>query len=274
MERYSFHHQEKPLHSVHIRLDENDMLPAIRNAVQIVRETRNPEDRLWIVTNGGFRDLYVLLSAIISQLKVYGIVPYRVLGVEYRPGADMQKIIDAKSFDIFELVNGIHEFGRFGASETLKAYFTKMMGEEIQNDPIIVGMEKISLGTRLCNVDEYIEGIEVLKKGFQQDENSALSRSPGFQIFRDSIKSDYGRILHGKTIRYCDLIRRCTDKLEIQQALTMAESKSAHDLFDSGAVYFNPDSKVTESNGREVKLLWNTLQIRSSPVKRPTLRIR
>ncbi len=218
------------------------VLEGVDCLVKRIRELYDREEcNLYVAANGGFRDTFLIISGILSMLKLDGIA---VDGI-YSTDISRKAITDVRlSFDMFEFVSGLNEFDRYGDMETIERYFVKRMGEKVRHDDFLNAMRKLSDGLSFCNVVLYEEGLEDLSTllGSATLQTEVMKR-PEFSIFRNDIEHDYHDILNGE-FRYIEIIRRCLAKNRVVQALTFAEAKFSLDLYDHGILFFDPNARV------------------------------
>lgn len=236
------HAQEKTGEVFFEDIDLNEKKPeeAIRKAVKQIRtiySANNHDIRLFIVTNGGFRDISLVMNAIISLLRQEGIQPAGICGTNTRK----KEIIDqTHAFNIFRFVTGMNDFINFGNADVLVNYY------EDAPKPIVNAMHKIAIGTQICDANTYTEGLKELDEAiaaYKEDEEDDL-----FSIFVDDVKNDFGKygllpqITSNGTAEESSVtgvIERCVDKELYQQALTFLESMMPKYFFDKQILYYD-----------------------------------
>ena len=90
-----------------------DCLKKSTNKIKRMYKVMSNKDtyRLWINANGAFRDMYLLIVAIISLMKVDHIIPEKILLPIIGKDNDHNTIIDAdENFNVFDFVSGINDF--------------------------------------------------------------------------------------------------------------------------------------------------------------------
>lgn len=236
---------------------------AVKEVIHQVRENylaSGSGNRLWVDTHGGMRDVAQIFSAILSLLKVDGIIPEQILGVEH---GDENIIVDQKgAFDIFEYVTGMNDFINFGSAQVLEKYYLSIYDEKTDPDQkkvhgILKAMTKISDGTQLCDPKSYKEGILALRKTIRE-----ISEDPLLGIFADYIRKDYGEALipsdpsklHGD-VPPLAIVERCLNKGLYQQALTFLESMMPEEFVKSKCLYIDDQDKqaVTDQKKNDRK---------------------
>lgn len=233
-----------------IKLDNlSNPYQAIAEVINSVRENyKESEDRLWVDTHGGLRDIAQIFSALISLLKVDNIVPDEIFGVEF--GKNL--IISQKeAFNIFEYVSGMNDFINFGSAEVLKKYYEGKKNKNVEE--ILNAMDEIAEGTQLCDPDKYTNGIKDLRESIKDIEDEPL-----LGIFAEYIKRDYGEELIPKEPSKKDaqipplaIIERCLNKGLYQQALTFLESMMPEEYVNSKCIYAEENVLETVTRSRK-----------------------
>lgn len=105
-----------------VDVEENRMAPAIVQTIELIRkaeqEYKNEKMNLWIDTQGGFRNISMVINAIISLLKDNYIEPSGVYSINYSSNNEVQRIIDqTNTYKVFQFVSGINEFTRCGRAD-------------------------------------------------------------------------------------------------------------------------------------------------------------
>ena len=215
--------------------DEQQPAPAIKDAVCRIRKI--PEKgRLFIVNNGGLRNLYLFLSAILSLLDHEGIKPARIMGTKYNP----QKLIvdQAESFDIFSFVTGMNDLLETGDADVLERFF----GGDDQPDPVkqvVAAMKNVAYGTQFCDPVLYEKGLDALEPAIDALESGSQIDSL-LGIFIDQIRNDYGVLLKKDERTPMDIIAWCVRKKLYQQALTFLESRMPAYFYKTRFYYYDP----------------------------------
>ena len=243
-----------------IRIKEREPLFGIGRAVEIIRAAHNVGlGQFWIAANGGLRDSYLSMNAIVSLLRNEKIIPDCIMSTEFNSvqenaNAGVHKIFDASpAFDIFMFVSGINEFVRFGTVDTLAEYYSTQDIEK--KDKVLDAMSRIALGNKLNAVFMYEQGIQILASQFQGDSphKSKVMKRNEFQIFKNEIESDYGNLLSKEGYSYIDIVERSYRKKMYQQALTIIESKMNEDYFQEGLLVYDENNIELKSNIRQKK---------------------
>lgn len=230
-----------------------DYLSGMREAIQSIRNTvreniqidKDFQTPFYIVTHGGPRDVMLSLNAVVSLLDEEGIIPTKICGTNLAT-----KMIDDQkaSFDMFRFVSGMRDFLNFGNVDVLQKYYsnstTFLHGAVVEEENIVFqndflkAIDQISIGVQYSNPDSYSEGLNELNKIMTDESNIYFSNS-NLGIFKDTIKNDFGTILNYNEINIIDMVERCVNKKQYQQALTFLESNIPKYYRDKSIVTFS-----------------------------------
>lgn len=205
-----------------IGIEEDDFIPAISEAVEIIRQYWKDNDQkvnLWIDTQGSFRNINLVLNAVITLLEPDGIKPRGIYSLNYIRGRELQLIEDqTETYKIFHFVSGINEFTRSGRAEQLTDYYHHT-GKAIPE--VITIMKNIAEAIQMCDMSEFDQHLAQLR-----EEAKKASGDSGklFEIFRDQIKRDYGKLLDDDCTGL-DIVEWFYKKGFYQQAITYIEAK-------------------------------------------------
>ena len=219
-----------------------DYISGMRDAVQSIRKTvyENKQNE---------RDVMLSLNAVVSLLDEEGIVPTKICGTNLAT-----KMIDDQmaSFDMFRFVSGMRDFLNFGNVDVLRKYYsdstTFLHGTDRGNEnkenqrKFLETLNKISIGIQYSNPDSYIEGLNQLKEIMPNTRNIDLTSS-NLGIFFDTIISDFGTILNNDNMTMIDMVERCINKKQYQQALTFLESAFPDFYRNNNIISFSSDPK-------------------------------
>ena len=265
-----------------IVLDKNsyepDYLYGMRSVITEIRHAVNENNKeekstpFYIVSHGGLRDVVLSLNAIISLMDGEGIRPGKICGTN----TSNHTIEDQRaSFDIFRFVSGMQDFLNVGSVETLQNYYKESVylyssdkedAEEF-NKKLLDAMNKVSIGVQYSNPESYISGLDDLKKVLDTDVDDKFEKT-SLGIFKDTIKKDFGVLLDPEKRTEVDMVERCINKKQYQQALTFLESELPQYYKKKGIISF-PGSDYKKSRGRFNEFLTNMLILQNkkeSPV--------
>lgn len=229
----------------------------ITEAVEIIRELRCQEAErcFWIDPHGAFRDVALIIQAIISLLKVDGIVPDEIMGIRYRSGNDIggenykenQIIPQREAYDMFNFVTGMNDFINFGNADVLKMYFEE--GKEGER-AIVEAIDKIAQGTQLCYPVLYRQGLNELEAALQ---SASIKNHTILGLFKEYIEDSYGALLKSKTRTILGIVKHCYKKKLYQQALTFIESDMPEEIISKGILTFADENFHNELILKEAK---------------------
>lgn len=232
---------DQRLHFIEVPIDEDNMIPALCDAVDLIRDWKKEtgeEGHLWIDTHGGLRDQSSAINSVISLLEVDGIRSdeIRILGVKFSQnrGKEPDVIVDQKeAYDMLEFVSGMNDFFHFGRAELLVRYYQKYPSQEA--DSILKALRKVSEGTQFCDAVLYKEGLDELGDALPalEETNSIL-----LSMFSDYFKRNFGRLLDPDSRTDLEIIKWALDNKLYQQTLTMIESYMPDELYRKGIFRF------------------------------------
>ena len=205
--------------AVVIRVEEDNFLPAISETINYIRKNWDEDHRLWINTQGGFRNISLVINAVISLLKLDKIEPSGVYYVSYTRGEKVHDIEDQSgTYKIFQFVSGIQELIRYGRADQLEEYYYDR-GEMVPEE--ITEMRKIAEAIQMCDMpgfEEHLLKLRELAKNRTADPEDLLN------IFWEQICADYGVLLEG-SYSGLDVVEWLYRKKFYQQAITYVESR-------------------------------------------------
>ena len=234
-----------------------DYISGMREAIQSIRNTvkenmqkdKDFKTPFYIVTHGGPRDVMLSLNAVVSLLDEEGIIPTKICGTNLAT-----KMIDDQraSFDMFRFVSGMRDFLNFGNVDVLQKYYSdsttflhgagvEKKNRRFQHD-FLKALDQVSIGVQYSNPDSYREGLIELNK-IMTDESDIYFSNSNLGIFKDTIKNDFGAILDNNEINIIDMVERCVNKKQYQQALTFVESAFPDFYRKNNIISFSSNSK-------------------------------
>ena len=259
-----------------------DYLSGMRSVIKEIRTTvmnnneESTETPFYIVSHGGLRDVILSLNAIISLMDGEGIRPTKICGTN----TSNRTIEDQRaSFDIFRFVSGMQDFLNVGSVDTLQNYYKESVylyssdredAEEF-NKKLLDAMNKVSIGVQYSNPESYISGLDDLKKVLDTDAEDKFEKT-SLGIFKDTIKKDFGVLLDPEKRTEVDMVERCINKKQYQQALTFLESELPQYYKKKGIISF-PGSDYKKSRERFNEFLSEVLKVRDKK-KSPVLIIK
>ncbi len=207
--------------------DEKDIVNSINGVISEVRNAfkdwENDDPKLWVDTQGGGREINLMMNAIISLLSSENIVPEGIYAVDYIRGRETQEITDKTGiYDVFNFVSGINAFSSYGRADQLSAYYENKNKTKSGEYEVVQAMKEVTECIQLCNVSGFKDKLEEFRKKW--NEFKTCSEQGLLGIFKAKIEDDYGNLLKEDK---CDLdiIKWLWDKGFYQQALTYIESQ-------------------------------------------------
>lgn len=235
---------------VEIQIDEAEPAEGIARAVSVIlreneKQKRNRDKiRLWIDTQGGFRDVVMVFNAIISLLKEQEIEPEGIYSIRYSQGNTKDNpcpIIDqTKKYDIFKFVSAMQEFMDYGKAGGLKKYY----GEENGFVQTVAG---IADAIQMCRPQEFEEAVRKFAQYLQSGDDK--KDDPYLQIFLEFMKSDYGILLE-QPDNTIEQIKWCVKKEFYQQAMTFYIERMPKYYYEKGWLNREVDVKIAGRLGK------------------------
>ena len=214
-----------------IKLNENDPDLGIQDAVQHIRANKGENAKLWIDTHGGFREVTLVMEAIVSLLKVDGIEPEKILGVQF---GKIKRIVDQqKSFDMFDFVAGMNEFINYGRVNMLQANYNKRGDKSSTEQVILNAMKAVSDGAEESDPKQYEDGLDALGEAVKQIGTTDTL----LQIFKEYVVRSYGDLLNKETRTALGIIKRCKEKGQYQQALVFIDTLMPEEFWKHHILY-------------------------------------
>ena len=127
---------------------------------KLERECANAADKkikLWVNTQGGFRDISLVLNAIVNLMSVYEIeiadIYSMPFGVEKEGGTPIESKM--QNYQIFDFVVGMKEFLNYGRADTLENYYTNRKNQNrrtsSQEENLMSTMKKVADAIQMCD---------------------------------------------------------------------------------------------------------------------------
>lgn len=187
---------------------------------QIKRMYKNQTYHLWINANGGFRDMYLLIVAIISLMKVDHVFPNQILLTNDQD----HKITNVdENFRIFDFVSGMNDFITFGHVNMLEEYYhNKPISKNTKE--LITDINETYLGLQFNNYDYFENAIKHLNHTIRQA-NQKKDIDQTLLTFLPIIEDDFGTSLLNSPNPIL-MIKRCIDKKMYQHAATLIETNT------------------------------------------------
>lgn len=231
-----------------IPIDENEPAMGISEATGIILQEYEDNDgvNLWIDTQGGFRDVVMVFTAIISLLREQGIEPKGIYSIRFHRDSTKENpcpiIEQTKKYAIFKFVSAMQEFMDFGKATGFKEYY----GEESEFVRVV---DNIAGAIQMCQPQKFEESLrkfaEYLNSGRYKNDDLYLQNFVGF------MKRDYGVLLE-EPDNIIEQIRWCVRKEFYQQAITIYIERMPKYYNDHGIVKLNVDSERKTIRGKNL----------------------
>lgn len=224
----------------------------IAQKVVALKEKNKEENfKVWIDTQGGFRDISLLTNAVISLLRPSDIIPEEIYSLNLKDG--VWYISEQKEvYKIFEFVSGMNEFTLYGRADQLVEYYNEIGAKKPE---IIESMKKLAEAIQLCNVDIFDDILNILR---QQIQTLSLKEVSGydamFLFFIEQFKMDYGSLLDVDCTKM-NVVKWLWKKKFYQQALTYIESQIPKEWEKRGILNF------------EIMMIDNDLDVKKIPYR-------
>ena len=241
-----------------VDMEEDNFLPAISRSIREIRtywdKNQGPDrPKLWIDTQGGLRNINLVLNAVISLLKLDNIEPAGIYYVNFNQNNPIQSIAEqTRTYQIFQFVSGLNEFIRSGRAEQLTDYYEKIQGS-IPED--VAKMRDIAEDIQMCDMDRFDQHLGEFREICRRKPDSA-AEDELMKLFRDQIEKDYGPLLRDDCDGL-DVVEWFYKKGFYQQAITYVESRMpqewikigliTHEIEDSAIESYKSDNKLFQS---------------------------
>ena len=233
----------------------NSMLP-LDNILEIVNAvySGNP-DRIHLFMDMqeiGSADGFTLISVFsmiandaTRQISIEGLITTHSLPSRFASPIDDQEM---KRYDLNLLVSGMNAFIQYGKVSLIRDYWDSRHINHPRIDLMLYGMQNVSDGISLCDLNNLEYGIRILQKVFSDPdtENMPELESNIFQLISRTIQMDYGKLLSEEKINGIDLIKWAYRKKFYQQTLTIIESKIPLEMVQKGILYYAKDDETRQ----------------------------
>ena len=229
-----------------IPLDEDKPQDAIFKAVLYIRTIQSEIRTFWIDTHGGFRDVVLMMEAIVSLLKVEDIKPDRIWGVQFADKGRKYIVDQSEAYALFDFVAGMNEFISYGSVRMLNQYYLSHPQTETEKN-LLDAMKQVSDGLQDSDPEKYLNGLDLLGDmiGCINEHNTFML------IFREYLERSYGDLLDPEKRTVTGIIRRCLEKGFIMQALTFIEALMPKEFVDHHIIEFNSEEVGIIKNNKQ-----------------------
>lgn len=150
--------------------------------------------RLYLDSNGGFRDIMSALIGTLRALKVYSIMPDVIYSNDFEriPREEPFNIYNKKDiYSIFDLVSGLDEFIKNGKGDKICDYFRT--DSQLSCNPFLIAMSQLSNSFLFCNPEEMIKAVhDILHSIYVNRINSVFDDNDIFGFIADKVWDDFG----------------------------------------------------------------------------------
>ena len=191
-----------------------------------------------------------------SRIKIREIITSNYDPVHFAGKIDNNEM---KRYDINVLVSGMSAFVRYGKVDDVLAYWNSRGIQNEHIDHLLYAMHRVDDGISLCNIEDLVAGITMLRKVFETTPTEDLPEveSNIFRILEETIRLDYGPLLEGDSINQLELIKWSFRKEFYQQTLTIIESKIPIEIVNSGMFFYACDEASRDAFMQEInKQYW------------------
>lgn len=241
-----------------LEVSDENFTHAIYESVEIIRnfwkKYENAAPKLWIDTQGGFRNTNLVVNAIMSLLKSDNIVPSGIYSIKYSEDNRKPNPIQnqTNTYKIFDFVSGVNEFSRYGRAEQLEDYYKGIAREKVPE--VIEKMKTIAEDIQMCDMNSFDEDLVTLRKLIH---TKKVTQDDLLNIFWTQIENDYGNLLNDSCTGL-DIVEWLYKKKFYQQAITYIEAKMPGEWVEKGIVgyeiikapYPDPLGKIRDITGK------------------------
>ena len=246
--------QDAPTKFITVDIDERNINPGIVGAadeilaVKTRLEQENASDKsvkVWVNTQGGFRDISLVLNAIINLMSAYDIEIADIYSMLFGTKKEGGTPIESKmqNYQIFDFVVGMKEFLNYGRADTLEKYYADKERNNrkasSQEKNLISTMKKVADAIQMCDPSGFDSGLAELSTKIQLYKESGAQF---FDIFIEKVQEDYGVLLSGK-YNTLDVVKWFCKKEFYQQALTYIEAYVPTELVEKRIITWEYDKK-------------------------------
>lgn len=236
-----------------INVTDDNSIEAIFKAVEAIRkfwkENEAEDPKLWIDTQGGFRNLNLVINAIISLLKNDKIIPNGIYSIKFNANREEPNPIQdqTQTYRIFDFVSGINELSRYGRAEQLEDYY-KSIGEKAALEPISM-MKMLAENIQMCDMESFDHNLAVFRNYVKEKKDGDDNL---LDIFWTQIKDDYGKLLEDSCTGL-DIIEWLYKKKFYQQAITYIEAKMPNEWVQKGIIHYEISDEVLAIMKKELR---------------------
>lgn len=244
-----------------IDIDERDINAGIVNAAEQILAVKkeleqkniDAEDKkikLWVNTQGGFRDISLVLNAIVNLMSAYEIEIADIYSMPFgnkKGGTPIESKM--QNYQIFDFVVGMKEFLNYGRADTLEKYYQATLSDNMkeyeknQVESLINTMKNVADAIQMCDPVRFNEGLIELREKINDYKESGAQF---FDIFVEKIKEEYGILLTEKYTTL-DVVKWFCEKEFYQQALTYIEAFVPTELVNKKIIVWKYDKEKVDA---------------------------
>lgn len=186
----------------------------------IVTDDWDENTGLYVDSQGGMRDCFIMLVGTLRIARQRGIKPKMILYSMFnREHTSPTKVEDKKdNYQIFDAVSGVDEFERFGRVNELITFFGRMGETPIK--PVLEAAQNMAEAFAMCFADQMVESVNNVAKEITNFKASGPDKPMLQKYVVDMIQRDLGDLLASPD-NILLLIDWCLKKDFIQQAATL-----------------------------------------------------
>lgn len=231
-----------------IDIDPMNIYSGIRTAAEKIKKesvdcSSIDEFRLWVDTQGGFRDSSLVMSAITNLLNIRGISIAGVYSIEFTKekavNIETPALIKEQSqnYKIFDFVAGMREFILYGQGAQLARYYDAIDASE-ETRQVITSIKNLAESIQMCDPAGFETRLKELSHSILEYQKSEQAANELFSIFIDEVVEDYGVLLKDEC-RRLDAVAWCLKKHFYQQALTFIEARIPDEIMEKKILDYN-----------------------------------
>ena len=215
-------------------------------------KTRDIGESIYIDYTGGFRNISLLMIALIRYLEFNGIVCKDIIYSDFQS----KKIHSIRStYNMFDMINGVSEFVGTGNARQL-VDLPKKLDNTTKNDNVnnfVNSLQSFSNAIALCNVGGIVDAIDSISNAINTLENDT-SDDIFVQMFKTLIPTVKEKLYIDKTPpSILDLSQWCLDNNMLQQAVTIYNEKILLHYYEHYPAFiakFSDEKKKKIDNGK------------------------
>lgn len=205
--------------------------------IETIVRNANGKTELYIQTNGGFRDIGLILTSVVYALGSKRIEPH-FYTVHYQEKRG--NLLEDDSVRVLDLVSALNEFFDYGrVGKSLDKYMAQG-----QTDDLCEGMRRINDGIIWCDIATIEDGCALLRTYFEKEESERNAPADVLlQLFEKRIRTDLRPLLQ-ENCPVIEYVRWCEKKGFYQQLLVFVESRMYRDYLKANV--FTVDRSAIE----------------------------